>query len=317
MGGSAKAAAEKEGVPVSAVQDLKEAPAVRFSSKLSVITNSWLALPDIEARTQFLRLAIARKRLDIVLHLAEYPLLVGDFISGQGKEAFGLILKQDSVAALDAVKTLSLSAYESMMGDGDPKAIHELGARSIGSTAKEVWSRLLDDGLDVFANSEYNTTLCHMAASHGWVDGLEEIERRWPGKVATITDGASRTPLHTASKYGQVAVVNWLIARGADIQARAQSGRSPLYVCMFGYHQDGVDRPDNWGEVAEVLMKAGASLHDRIGLTQRSATILERITQISPPIADHLLRIRRSIVDAEALEKSTPRPQGRSGPRRV
>ncbi|KAF2141165.1 uncharacterized protein K452DRAFT_228990, partial [Aplosporella prunicola CBS 121167] len=60
--------------------------------------------------------------------------------------------------------------------------------------------------------------------------------------------GSDRTPLHYASEHGHADAIRVLIARGADITARAKGGKTPLHVA-------GGDE-----EVVEALISLGSDM---------------------------------------------------------
>ncbi|XP_026286489.1 poly [ADP-ribose] polymerase tankyrase [Frankliniella occidentalis] len=64
-------------------------------------------------------------------------------------------------------------------------------------------------------------------------------------------DGRHSTPLHFAAGYNRVAVVEFLLAQGADVHAKDKGGLVPLHnACSYGHY-----------EVTELLVKHGASVN--------------------------------------------------------
>ncbi|XP_067002471.2 poly [ADP-ribose] polymerase tankyrase [Anabrus simplex] len=64
-------------------------------------------------------------------------------------------------------------------------------------------------------------------------------------------DGRHSTPLHFAAGYNRVAVVEYLLAHGADVHAKDKGGLVPLHnACSYGHY-----------EVTELLVKHGASVN--------------------------------------------------------
>ena len=54
---------------------------------------------------------------------------------------------------------------------------------------------------------------------------IMQDDRTWIGKQ----DDMQQTPLHLAAQYGSVAVVQWLLSNGADVNARCYNRMTPLH----------------------------------------------------------------------------------------
>jgi ankyrin repeat protein len=63
------------------------------------------------------------------------------------------------------------------------------------------------------------------------------------------------TPLHQAAARGHKEVVELLIAKGADVNAKAENGVAPLHVAAGAGHK----------EIAELLIAKGADVDTRTG----------------------------------------------------
>jgi ankyrin repeat protein len=79
--------------------------------------------------------------------------------------------------------------------------------------------------------------------------------KRQPSLVRS-RDNSQCTPLHRAASRGQVAVVRWLLAHNAEVNAKAYNGFTPLHLTKRG-------------DVARLLLKHGAdpSIRDSWGKT--------------------------------------------------
>ena len=294
-------------------------PSLRFSSNPETNLAMWRGLADEAARTHFLSVALARDRLDVLLHAGQCPLPVGDFVGALQTPLRRLIAKNDNIEALEAIVRLSPLAFHTLMGGPDQDSVREFGAIAIKTQAIKLWRRLLDMGLDPFVDSQFGTTITHMVASHGWLEGLEAVDEVYPDMIATLADKSQRTLLHTAARYGQQATVRWLLGRGAQVQARDKNGRSPLFACVLG-HTEGINGKGlapNWPSVAMLLMLEGATPNDHIGKTTRSAMILEKLQSAEPAVAVELDRLHKVFVQSQQLEQGTVQAAGESKSRRL
>lgn len=65
------------------------------------------------------------------------------------------------------------------------------------------------------------------------------------------SDGRRSTPLHLAAGYNRIAIVEILLAHGADVHAKDKGGLVPLHnACSYGHF-----------EVTKLLIKAGADVN--------------------------------------------------------
>jgi hypothetical protein len=88
----------------------------------------------------------------------------------------------------------------------------------------------------------------HASADAGDVAGVERALDRVPGVVDAPEAGSGLTPLMTAARAGHVAVVERLLARGADVNASAHGHGTALAIAAWN------NRP----RVVRVLLAAGA-----------------------------------------------------------
>ena len=56
-----------------------------------------------------------------------------------------------------------------------------------------------------------------------------------------VCDSSGNTPLHYCSRYGPYRIASFLVARGADVNIRNKSGKSPLDLAKLGKHNDIVE----------------------------------------------------------------------------
>lgn len=90
------------------------------------------------------------------------------------------------------------------------------------------------------------------AAKSGDLDQVQRLLSSYPHAVnCRDLDGRHSTPLHFASGYNRVAVVEFLLRQGADVHAKDKGGLVPLHnACSYGHY-----------EVTELLVKHGASVN--------------------------------------------------------
>ncbi|KAK7873962.1 hypothetical protein R5R35_012971 [Gryllus longicercus] len=90
------------------------------------------------------------------------------------------------------------------------------------------------------------------AAKAGDSEQVQRLLTAYPQIVnCRDLDGRHSTPLHFAAGYNRVAVVEFLLAHGADVHAKDKGGLVPLHnACSYGHY-----------EVTELLVKHGASVN--------------------------------------------------------
>ncbi|XP_046385397.1 poly [ADP-ribose] polymerase tankyrase [Ischnura elegans] len=90
------------------------------------------------------------------------------------------------------------------------------------------------------------------AAKAGDTEQVKRLLSAYPQIVnCRDLDGRHSTPLHFAAGYNRVAVVEFLLAHGADVHAKDKGGLVPLHnACSYGHY-----------EVTELLVKHGASVN--------------------------------------------------------
>ena len=96
-------------------------------------------------------------------------------------------------------------------------------------------SAALDQGgMAVDSKGEDGDTALHMGCLYGQLAVVEECIRR--GADVMAKDEDSSTPLHDASAGGHYNIVKLLLDRGASVTARDEEGDSPLHLASNGGH---------------------------------------------------------------------------------
>eukprot|EP01117_Protostelium_nocturnum_P010683 TRINITY_DN3846_c0_g1_i1.p1 TRINITY_DN3846_c0_g1~~TRINITY_DN3846_c0_g1_i1.p1 ORF type:complete len:119 (-),score=51.98 TRINITY_DN3846_c0_g1_i1:232-588(-) len=70
------------------------------------------------------------------------------------------------------------------------------------------------------------------AVKTGDLDRVKEFVEKEKLSVKT-TDGNQRTPLHWAADFNQVSVIEYLLSKGADVNAKDKYGITPLLAAVY------------------------------------------------------------------------------------
>jgi ankyrin repeat protein len=134
----------------------------------------------------------------------------------------------------------------------DPNAKDDNGNTAILPAAwtgsQEVVRVLTEKGADVNVVTASGDTPVFSAVQHGTADILD-LMLKAGGKVDARDPRFGATPLHLAAALGNKAMVEHLLAAGADVSALEDRGRTPLELAVNYGHRD----------VAELLLAGGAS----------------------------------------------------------
>jgi ankyrin repeat protein len=135
---------------------------------------------------------------------------------------------------------------------------------------------MIEQGIDVNMEGGWNSaTPLHAAASRRSMEVVQYLISKGANVNATDKDGD--TPLHNAH---WIDMIQYLMLQGADVNARGRYGRTPLHVTARHYHRIGL---------LEYLVTHGADVHakDNDGMTaldymmKNEVLILERMEERS------------------------------------
>lgn len=119
----------------------------------------------------------------------------------------------------------------------------------------------------------------HRAVERNDLKAIQALIAKDP-QVVGARDSTQRTPLHLAAQYGNLELVTYLLAHGADVKARAENEFTPLHV---------TDDP----EIARLLIKNGAdpkakSAHGsmlRLAVQDKNLGMIELLVQMGEKLS--------------------------------
>ncbi|KAJ8920433.1 hypothetical protein NQ315_005301 [Exocentrus adspersus] len=159
-------------------------------------------------------------------------------LDGLGQTALHRCAREDNVQACRILLSYSVDV-----------SIVSLQGYTAAQVASENVLKILQDPPTGSADVE-----CQIleAAKSGDLDQVQRLLGSFPHIVnCRDLDGRHSTPLHFASGYNRVSVVEFLLQQGADVHAKDKGGLVPLHnACSYGHY-----------EVTELLVKHGASVN--------------------------------------------------------
>ncbi|MGB9602646.1 MAG: ankyrin repeat domain-containing protein [Limisphaerales bacterium] len=92
----------------------------------------------------------------------------------------------------------------------------------------------------------------HTAAENGDLETVKKLVGQ-DAKLIDAPDREGKTPLHYAAAKGHLAVVEWLVKNGANVNARNSSGITPLYLAKGFGKKDVAEFLEKYGGSAEIV----------------------------------------------------------------
>lgn len=108
---------------------------------------------------------------------------------------------------------------------------------AVSNSDMEKVKALLDEGADVNANFTGKGTVLHGAALNGKSDLVELLIRRG-AEVDAREDKFGATPLHLAAYFGHKKVVQILLLAGSNVYMKDKEGDTPLDNALAGGHRE-------------------------------------------------------------------------------
>uniref|UniRef100_A0A8C3K9K5 Uncharacterized protein n=1 Tax=Calidris pygmaea TaxID=425635 RepID=A0A8C3K9K5_9CHAR len=142
---------------------------------------------------------------------------------------------------------------------------------------------------------------------------LSELEKTLKGNDINALNSSSETLLHVAAANGHLAIMEYLISKGAKIDVKDKKGRTPLHRAAENGHGDAVKVYRNQhhflhmaalkdeSSLAKMLLKAGASVD---GKNERGQTALSYAVSLGSENTAKVLLEAGASVDSNMVERA-------------
>jgi ankyrin repeat protein len=125
----------------------------------------------------------------------------------------------------------------------------------------------------------------HDAADNGDLETVKKLISADP-KLVDAPDREGKTALHYAAAKGHLNVVEWLVQKGANVNARNSSGITPLYLAKGFGKKDIAQFLEQHGGTAEVVKPQKQTAKTAITGTQSPASLVSPIKSAIVPIIE-------------------------------
>lgn len=202
---------------------------------------------------------------------------------------------------IQAAKDSNLSAVQTLLAGGaDVNArrtadgVTALMWAALNGNA-EIAGLLIEKGADINAKSNDGLTVLGAAKSSDHKDIVQLLEK----KLATLNPAEKSIPdgntesfaLHKAAYEGNLEEVKALIAKGADVNAKAQNGRTALFVAAN----------KGYADLAELLIAKGADINVKDNTGKTALDIAKEKGR-----TDIVQLLEKKLATLGPAEKSTP-----------
>jgi len=138
---------------------------------------------------------------------------------------------------------------------------------------------VIEMGGNVYSNmhNELSTISCASQTYHGLLSMLI-LEKQFKMNVNT-QDSKNATPLHFAAMYREMKNVEFLVSRGALVDAQDCQGHTPIHICLIRIIQE-PDSFDDYKRIIKTLLFGGAKREMKTKQGKTALMLLEENKEV-------------------------------------